>query len=292
MENYISLFKTDFFNGLIALSKKTWLKITYSYSIYYGAAIIIGLMFAGIALLGVFDKELFTDMMGSPSPEDSLLLLQQISDLILTPEIIISFIIVIIIVIIMASWNYYFAFLASDAEIKGEEYSFGELLKMSFSQEVFKLAGITIVLNIIISLMFFIAAFSASFSGILAVLMFLAVFVISMRFILVLPAYIIGNYDLNSAFAFSFHHINWSRALKFFGICILAFLVLIGISLIIGLISGVISFIPFIGPIIQIIINVFFGAIMMVITISGLTGLYYRYAGNNSTENIEISSEG
>ncbi|PCJ25293.1 MAG: hypothetical protein COA97_08200 [Flavobacteriales bacterium] len=291
MNNYINLFKTDFFSGVIALSKKTWLNITYAYSIYYLGVLVIGGIFIAIAFLGAFDTEIFSEMLNNPSPEDSLMIFQQISDLILTPEIITSFILVFIIMLIMASWNYYFAFITSDIEVKGQKFRFVDLLKISMKIEVFKLAGISIVLYLIVCLLFIIAISTAAFSGILAFFMFLFACVVSMRFILVLPAFIIGNYDFNSSFAFSFHHINWARALKLFGISILAMLVLIGISLLIGIVSVIFSLIPFIGPLIQIAINVLLGAIMMSITVSSLTGLYYRYANSSQETTIETSSK-
>jgi hypothetical protein len=282
MNSYLNLFKTDFFSGVLAVTKKTWLKITYGYSIYYMAALMFGGIFAAIALLGAVDADFFSDILSNPDPEHTLLLLQQIGDVILTPQFIISFIIIFIVLMIMASWNYYFAFIAVNSEIKNVKYSFVELLKLSISIEVFKLVGITFLLNIIVSLIFLVAALGISMNIFLGLILFLAAFVFIMRFALVIPAFIVGNYDFNSAFAFSFHHINWSRAFKFFGITILATLVLIGVSLIIGLVSTIFSLIPLIGPFINIGVNIVFGAIMMSVMVSGATGLYYRYT------NLEI----
>jgi len=82
MGNYINLFKTDFFSGVFALTKKTWLKITYAYAIYYVAALIMGGIFVAIALLGSFDADIFSEMLKNPDPEHSLMLFQQISDMI------------------------------------------------------------------------------------------------------------------------------------------------------------------------------------------------------------------
>lgn len=294
MNSIINQFKSDFFNGVLTLVKKSWTKILFAYLMYYFSMLILGGIFALIAIVGSVDTAFFTEMLSNPSPSqaDSLFFVEQIASMIQTPEFIISFLVLFIILLIAASWNYYFAFLAGDAIVKGENKSFGQLLKQSFSVEVFKLVLVILVLNIIMVLLFFVAAISANLSGILAFLLFLFAFVVSMRFILVLPAYTIGNYDFSSAFSFSFYHINWSRAFKFFGICILAFLVLLGVSLIIGLISGVFSFIPFIGPLIQMAINVFLGAIMMAVTVGALVGLYYRYAGQeNQPDTTEVKPE-
>jgi hypothetical protein len=291
MVNYINLFKTDFFSGVFAVAKKAWLKITYAYSIYYISALLIGGLLAAIALLGVVDADFFEDILDDPTPEHSLLLIQQMGDVILTPKFIISFIIVFVILMILASWNYYFSFITVNSEIKKEEYSFGELLKQSFNIEVFKLVGIILLLNIIVTLIFAVAVLGISMNIFLGLILFLAAFVLIMRFVLVIPAFIVGNYDFNSSFAFSFHHINWSRAFKFFGISILAIMVLIGVSLLIGLVSTIFSLIPFIGPLINIGINVVFGAIMMSVMVAGATGLYYRYSDVNINGSTETISE-
>lgn len=291
MDNYINLFKTDFFSGVFAVTKKTWLKITYAYSIYYMSALLIGGIFAVIALLGVVDDDFFSAILNDPTPEHTLLLLQQIGDLILTPKFVISFIIIFILLMMMASWNYYFSFIAVNSEINKENYSFRQLLKLSFNIEVLKLVGITLLLNIFVTLIFAVAIIGISMNIFLGILLFLAAFVLIMRFALVIPAFIVGNYDFNSSFAFSFHHINWSRAIKFFGISILAMLVLMGVSLLIGLFSTVLSLIPFIGPLINIGINIVFGAIMMSIMVSGATGLYYRYSDLGVKQNTETISE-
>jgi hypothetical protein len=291
MNNYINLFKTDFFSGVFAIAKKTWLTITYAYSIYYFAALLIGGIFAAIALLGAVDADFFNDILSDPNPEHTLMLLQQIGDVILTPQFIVSFIIIFIVLVVMASWNYYFAFITTNSEIKNEKYIFSQLLKLSISNEVLKLTGITLVLNIAVSLIFVVAVLGISMNIFLGLILFIAAFVLTMRFALVIPAFIIGNYDFNSAFAFSFHHINWSRAFKFFGISILAMLILMGVSLIIGLFSTLLSLIPFIGPLINIGVNVLLGAIMMSIIVAGLTGLYYRYAEIGTAEEIESASD-
>lgn len=288
MSNYYHLFKNDFFSGVTALTKATWKNILWAYAIYYGSTLVLAGIFALIALTGVVDMNLFADMIGGSTPEDSLLMMEYLTDMLMTPEFIITMVSLMIVVIILASWNYYFAFITANAEVKDEHLTFGQLFKHSFSGEIFKLVGITIVLNIIITLMFLAAVFSASLSGILALLLFIIAMVISMRFILVMPAFVIGNYDFSSSFAFSFYHINWMRAIKFLGICFLAFLVIIGVSLIIGLISGVFSLIPFIGFVIQMAVNIVFGAIMMAITVAALVGLYYRYA-ETPTESTEAT---
>ena len=291
MSNYINQFKEDFFSGVFSLSKKTWLKITYAYTIYYVAALIVGLIFAAIALLGVIDTDFFSDILSNPDPEHSLLLIQQISDMILTPEFIFTFLVVFVILIILASWNYYIAFIATDAEINDKHPSFSELLKQSISIEVFKLAGITLLLNIAITSLFAIAALSMSMNIFLGILLFISACVVAMRFILVIPAFIIGNYDINSAFAYSFHHITRSRAIKYFGVSILAMLLIMGVSLMIGLFSTVFSLIPLIGPIMQIAINVALGAVMMTIIVAALTGLFYRYANSSPLNKPAIPDE-
>lgn len=291
MSTYINLFKTDFFNGVFSLSKKTWLKLLFAYLMYYFSMLILGGIFALIAVMGSVDLSFFSELIGNPnpSPEESLFFIEQFSTMVMAPEFLIPMIILFLILLVMGSWNYYFAFISTDSEVKGENKSFGELLKESFSVNVFKLIGVSLLLNLIVWLMFVIAISSIALSGILAFLLFIVVCVVCMRFALVIPAFIVGNYDFSSSFQFSFYHIDWKRAFKYFGISILAMMVIMGVSLIIGLLSGVFSLIPFLGIIIQMVINIAFSVVMMAIMTSAMVGLYYRYA-EQTTNNDEASS--
>ncbi len=292
MNYFQQKFRTDFFNAVFELTKKTWLNITYAHLIYTGVFFVIGGAIAAVGIMLAPDLAIFADIFKNPSPEDSLLLLQQLSDIFLTPEFITLFIVVFIVVLILASWNYYFAFNTVDNEIKENSLKFSQLLRASFSYGIVKLIGVSLLLNIIIYIMFIAAIMSVAFSGLLAFLLFLVVCVITMRFLLVMPAYVIGNYDLNSSFAYSFYHITWARALKMFGIGILVMMALVGASLIISLISGLFALIPFIGVVIQMAIQTLFGAIMMALIVSTIVGLYYRYAPDlNSTADNDLIAE-
>ncbi len=290
MSDILQLFKTDFFSGVLAIFKQTWKKILFSYLIYYVGMLIIGGVFTMIALMGSLDLSFFSEVIGNPnpSPEDSLFMIQQLSEMLTTPEFLIPFILLFIILLIMGSWNYYFAFVTTNSEILGENKSFKELLKQSISIEVFKLIGLSIVLNILVWGIFFIALSSVAISGLLAFILFFVACIACMRFTLVIPAFIIGNYDFSSSFAFSFHHINWKRALKYFGISFLMLLILMGVSLIIGLVAGIFSFIPVVGVVVQTAINIFFGAIMMAVMTAGFVGLFYRYQETNVAD-IDIN---
>lgn len=283
MSTYINLFKTNFFNGVFSLSKKTWLKLLFAYLMYYFSMLILGGIFALIAVMGSVDLSFFSELIGNPnpSPEESLFFIEQFSKMVMAPEFLIPMIILFLILLVMGSWNYYFAFISTDSEVKGENKSFGELLKESFSVNVFKLIGVSLLLNLIVWLMFVIAISSIALSGILAFLLFIVVCVVCMRFALVIPAFIVGNYDFSSSFQFSFYHIDWKRAFKYFGISILAMMVIMGVSLIIGLLSGVFSLIPFLGIIIQMVINIAFSVVMMAIMTSAMVGLYYKVCRAN-----------
>lgn len=279
MNNYINLFKSDFFSGVLAVTKKTWLKVLYAYLMYYFSMLILGGLFALVAISSSIDLSFFTENLGNPNPsqQETLLFIQQFSDMIATPEFLVPMIILFVILLVMGSWNYYFAFIATNSEVKSENKKFGQLLRQSFSVEIFKLIGISLLLNIIIWLLFIVAILSAGLSPILAFILFLVACVACMRFALVIPAFVVGNYNFSSSFAFSFYHITWKRALKYFGISILAMMILMGVSLIIGLISGVFALIPFLGLIIQTLVNIAFGAIMMAVMTSIMVGLFYRY---------------
>ena len=274
-----SIFKTDFFNGVFGLVKKTWLRLLYAYLMYYGATIILGGIFVAIAFVSSIDLSFFAELMDNPnpSPEQSLFFIQEFSEIIMVPEFLIPLTILFLILLVLGSWNYYFAFTASNNEVKGDKKTFAETLKQSFSIEVFKLIGISLLLNIIFGVLFFAVIASIQFSGILALLLFLFMWVLIMRFSLVIPAFVVGNYSFSSSFQFSFYHVNWLRALKYFGIAVLFFMILLGVSMIISLLSMAFSFIPFLGIIIQQAINILFGVFMMAIMTAGMVGLFYRY---------------
>lgn len=291
MNNYINLFKSDFFSGVLAVTKKVWLKVLYAYIMYYVAMLILGGLFALIALTSSVDLSFFTENIGNPNPsqQETLLFIQQFSDMIATPEFLVPMVILFVILLIMGSWNYYFAFIATNSEVKAENKTFRQLLKQSFSVEVFKLIGVTLLLNIIVWILFVVAIMSAALSPLLAFILFIAACITCMRFVLVIPAFVVGNYDFSSSFAFSFYHITWKRALKYFGISILAMLLLMGVSLLIGLVSGIFAFIPVLGIIIQSAINIVFGAIMMTVMANILVGLFYRYTETpKPTETNEV----
>ncbi|MDF1672315.1 MAG: hypothetical protein P1U41_02355 [Vicingaceae bacterium] len=286
MNNYINLFKSDFFSGVLAVTKKTWLKVLYAYLMYYFSMLILGGLFALVAISSSIDLSFFTKNLGNPNPsqQETLLFIQQFSDMIATPEFLVPMIILFVILLVMGSWNYYFAFITTNSEVKSKNKKFGQLLRQSFSVEIFKLIGISLLLNIIIWLLFVIAIMSAGISPLLAFILFIVACVACMRFALVIPAFVVGNYNFSSSFAFSFYHITWKRALKYFGISILAMLVLMGVSLIIGLLSGLFALIPFLGIIIQTLVNIAFGAIMMAVMTSIMVGLFYRYSEVPKTE--------
>ena len=290
MNNYINLFRSDFFSGVLAVTKKTWLKVLYAYLMYYFSMLILGGLFALIAISSSIDLSFFTKNLGNPNPsqQETLLFIQQFSDMIATPEFLVPMIILFVILLVMGSWNYYFAFITTNSEVKAENKNFGQLLRQSFSVEIFKLIGISLLLNIIIWLLFVIAIISAGLSPLLAFILFIVACVACMRFALVIPAFVVGNYNFSSSFAFSFYHITWKRALKYFGISILAMMVLMGVSLIIGLLSGVFALIPFLGIIIQTIVNIAFGAIMMAVMTSIMVGLFYRYSEVSKTEKTTV----
>ncbi len=290
MNNYINLFRSDFFSGVLAVTKKTWLKVLYAYLMYYFSMLILGGLFALIAISSSIDLSFFTKNLGNPNPsqQETLLFIQQFSDMIATPEFLVPMIILFVILLVMGSWNYYFAFITTNSEVKAENKNFGQLLRQSFSVEIFKLIGISLLLNIIIWLLFVIAIISAGLSPLLAFILFIVACVACMRFALVIPAFVVGNYNFSSSFAFSFYHITWKRALKYFGISILAMMVLMGVSLIIGLLSGVFALIPFLGIIIQTIVNIAFGAIMMAVITSIMVGLFYRYSEVSKTEKTTV----
>jgi hypothetical protein len=291
MNQYQKEFRDNFPNAIWVLAKHTFLKIAYSYLIYTGLFIVLGGTIAAIAFTGFVDMDYLMNLPRNPNPEETLDMLKGLTDIFMTPGFLIVFAVLFILVLILASWNYYFAFITVDTEVKEKEFSFSQLLRLSINYGVVKVIGISLLMNLIMLVLFFAAIMSASISGFLSFVLFIVASITIFRFILVLPAYIIGNKDLNQAFAFSFYHINWLRALKLFGFSILAMLLIFVVALMIGLFSAVLSFIPIIGQLINMLINAALGAAMMTLIVSTVVGLYYRYAEDliESNEDKSIS---
>lgn len=278
MSDFQTGFKNDIFTTIFQLTGKTWVKITIAYALLT----IISQLFSKLIGADAINKKfetIFSDPQIFSNPEALKEVFSSSTMLDIVPENFMMLMIPFIMIsLLISAWVYNFSFITSNDVIKGEAYDFSTTAKRSINSGVFKIIGVLILIYLIFIVSILISAAAGAISGFLTFLLFLAVLVMIFKFTLILPAFIIGNQSLGEAFSYSFRHITFIRALKLFGISILALLVFIFMGVIVGAVSLLFLMIPLVGPIIQVVISAIIGGFMTAVTASALVGLYYRYA--------------
>jgi len=179
---------------------------------------------------------------------------------------------------VIGAWNIYFSIQITDSQITTGQADFGDLFKKSFSSRVFSLLGVTLLICLAFIVGVIISFLLASISGWLTFFAGLFLTIAMFRLTLIVPAMIVGNHTLGSAFEFSVKHIDWMRALKLFGIVLLVFLAIIVVGIVLGLIGIGLAIIPFVGIVIKLAINLVFSGFITALMVSALLALYYHYA--------------
>lgn len=294
MKKYLQGFKSDIFSTVFDLAGKGWLKITGAYAIYYGVMLVFAIavvisIFGSLAAIGFENFQNWSDPQSFFSDPESILdefetVFETLSGV---GSIVLSVLLLVCISIIVGSWNFYLSMTLSDDIIQEKGNTFGALFNRSFSYKIFVVLGICALLGFGFTLAMFIAALLAPVSGFLTFLVMLAIFIFANKFILVIPALIMGNKSFEQAFAYSFKNITVVRCLKLFGVEILFFLSMIVVMIIIGLISFAISLIPVLGWFASMGISIFLSGFMTSLTMAVLLGLYYRYEEGITEESSE-----
>lgn len=275
MNTYQQGFKNEILNSIFNLSGKLWLKVTGAYTMQYLIIIIVAVL--SFISLGIFND--IKSLSSMNNPQELLAFYQNLlQSFALTPKFFVFIFLMIVIGGFLTSWFYNFTFLLADVQIKKDRSDFGQIFQESFSKDVFRIFGGALLLYLISIAGLVLVVVSATISGWITFLLFIAYAVFMNKFFLVLPALITGKMNLSNAFSFSFEHMTTNRCFKLFGIMILTFLVLIVVAIVIGLIAGIFSFIPVFGQVIQIVIQILFGGFTAAFTVAALIGLYYRYA--------------
>lgn len=289
--NYIAEeLENNFFNSLFSIASKTWVNITISNFVY----MLISLLIVG----GVFASTLGTEALQVFSPE-----MQQNPELIQevmlnqysnfeTSSFIGGMLTSLIVMLLVASWMQYFSYNATTEYLRNGNKNFVSILKQSFDAGLFRMLGVSLLLSIMLVLLSVLVGFSTAISGLLAFLFFIGVYVLFLRLILVIPAFVIGKRSLSESFAFSFAHISWFKALKYFGITLLAFLVLIAFGFIISFFGLFLNMIPYLGVAIQYLIQIITGGFFVALGAALFVGLYFRATGElKSTEEAQPNND-
>lgn len=266
-------FKGGLLDPIFNLTGKTWLKVT---GVSIITNLVLGAIGATLFLMVLGSSDMLMQMITNPqSIKDNLYLFQ--SEM-LVPSVILTFILFVIIAFVVGAWNIYFSIKITDSQIRTGQADFGELFGKSFSSRVFTLLGVTILIYLAFMVGVIIAFLLSFVSGWLTFFGGLFLTIAMFRLTLVIPAMMVGNQTLGSALEFSVKHINWMRALKLFGIVLLAFLAIVVVAIVIGLIGMGLAIIPFVGIVIKLAINLVFGGFITALMISALLALYYHYA--------------
>ena len=168
-----------------------------------------------------------------------------------------------------------------------------DLFNRSFHFKLFVLLGMSVLLLAIFYAGILTAIALAPVHGLLTFLGIVAVLVFINKFMLVLPAMIIGNMSFERAFAYSFRHITVGRCFKLFGIELLSLIAFIIIAVIVSLISMIFMFIPVLGQLIYLAIQIALGGFFTSLIIAVMLGLYYRYSSEaipQQTENMQAEN--
>lgn len=291
MNIYQQGFREDILNAIFKLTTKTWLKITGAHAIQFVVTMVLAL----IILVPVFASQFnIMDLASNmDSPEAIIAFYTDLVESIISNQ---KFLIAIaafaIVLLFVYSWSTYIQLRISDSQIKKDKIDFVAELKQSFNGEILRILAAFVLTYLITIVLFFIVGALAGISGILTFLLFVGAMIVLLRLFLVIPALIVGKKTMGEAFAWSFQQITWIRALKILGIGFLAILILAVVGIIIGLISAIFTFIPFIGQIVQLGINIFLGGFMAALMTATMLAMYYRYAEdipeNQENDKLEL----
>ena len=290
MNDYQQGFKKDILNAAFNLTKRIWLKVTVAYTIQ---SILAAIVFIPVVLF-VFNFDLNFLQQVSEGGAAAGQAMQEYMESIdpsrfLTFSFIGTMVGVFIVVLLITSWGYNLFFLLSDQEIRQGNVSFPQVLSQSFNQNIFRLLAANLLIGLVIAGGVAITAVATGLFFLLGLLLFFGVMLLFSKFILTFPAIVHENRSVGSAISYSFKHITFARAVKVMGVGILLFVGLIVMSLVVGAISMIFNFIPVIGPLVNMAVNILFGGLVMTFIVALISGLYFRYA--SSIENGEPGLE-
>jgi len=283
-------FRTNIVSTVFDLSGKMLLKMTLAYLLYYIAVIII--MIPCLIYIFGFSMDTLSALMEGDQQAITEWA-QEYSQLFISggfKKFIGPFVVVLIIIMIVYSWAYNLFFIISGEQIVHGKTDFGAALKISFSKTVWEILALTFIILLIFGAVIAIVAGIGTItdSGLAVFLFSCIACVFLLRFSLLFPALAHGEMPLVETFNYSLHHITWLRAMKLFGVGILAFVCILLAAVIVGIISNLFAMIPAVGLVFNQAINIFFGGYMTALMIAGMSGLYYRYAPDIDSEEMKI----
>lgn len=276
MNFYQQGFKQDILNTIFKLTGKTWLKITGGYAIQMVVTILLFLLVFGA---GLFNKQDFlTKISSATSPQDILGIYEEMFNSILSsPMLILVMIVLVVALLVLFAWATNFQVLVAEEQIKNDHVDFSGILRKSVNKDIFRIFGAILVMYLAFSLLVSVVAFLASISGLLMFILLLAAITFILRFVLIVPSMVVGKRTFMESLSWTLKNVTWLRGIKILGIGFLAGFIILVAAGIVGLISTIFTFIPALGQVVQLAINIFVGGFISALMTSAFMGLYYRY---------------
>jgi hypothetical protein len=193
--------------------------------------------------------------------------------------------VIVLVGLVMMAWLQNVYLKLNDSQIRHGHSSLSEALKNSFDNKMWLLLAVTLVMVVAFLGMYviFIGAFMVHWS--LAVIAFIGMFLVGLRFILAPAAIVHGDNTVSGSIQYSFDKITWKRSFLLLLLCLVAG-IMIGIAaIIVFAILGFFLLIPLLGIVIYFAGSVLFYGLTNALVYSGISGLYFRYSDDSEEEN-------
>lgn len=285
MNLYQAGFKGEMMAAIFKLVGKTWMKITGAYAIRAGISMIFMLILFATVFSTLKSEIDIEELSQLSDPQEVLDFYGDILDSVLAiPGIYAILAVLACVMFLLVSWFTNAQYIMCNDQITKGKIQFGDALKRSIGKDVFVILGFFVAMYLLAVLLFFVAGLLGSLHRLLGFLGGVASIMFLFRFILVVPALVVGGKSFSESIAWSISNITWLRSLKILGIGVLAFIILIMASLVIFLFSMIFSFIPVIGQVVQFGVQIAIGGISASILSGAIIGLYYRYSDDIQQE--------
>ncbi|UTW61136.1 hypothetical protein KFE98_14075 [bacterium SCSIO 12741] len=274
-----SVFKGGIFDEVMGLTKKTSPQVILASLLFFILTLIplAGIFAIVFAQSANFDLTTIQNLQNDPAAAQAFGL--QMVSMFQSPAFIAGMVVLFLIMILISAWQYNLNFLLVNRRVFDDTVDFSKAFKDSMNRGIFRIIGFILLSYLVLAVLGgLVAGLSYLAGGIGAFFGSIIVIVYVYRWLLILPAFLIGNKSLSDAITFSHRHITWIRALKLFGASILFGLVLMALFFIIGLLGMALNFIPFVGVVFNYALQVVLTGVITAFMVSLMVGLYYRYA--------------
>ncbi len=289
--NYFDGFKTKFLSTAFHLTKKTWLNNMLAMLIFIAGFIPVYIIMFIVMMYSAFDMIELNTFAETHSQSGNFITDVFINNPFFNRNNVIMMLIIYTVIFLLTSWLINLSMLFTKKSIKGEIYSFGNCFKESFNKTIFKILAlqfITIITYIALgAIAFSIGYFTDCVAA--GVILFVILIGLLFKYILVIPALVIGDMRFAEALKFSFTRISTLKCFKYYGISILCYIMLIIALIILMLAMFPIMLIPILGVLIVLALQIGMYISIHSFGISVLSGLFIRNLTNEELTNNIIN---